>query len=83
MSEIAALGASLLVALILGPALGLTPWLLLAIAVGWIGYQSVQQRRFARWARHPLRRAKGLAPSWAETAGSVHRSVHASRSRTR
>ncbi|MCR9279753.1 MAG: phosphate regulon sensor histidine kinase PhoR [Pseudomonadaceae bacterium] len=83
MSEIAALGASIVLALLVGPALGLTPWLLLAIALAWIAYQSEQHRRFARWARHPLRRARGLAPNWAETAGSVHRSVHTARGRTR
>lgn len=83
MSEVATLGVSLLAAVVVGPALGLTPWLLLAVAIGWIGYQAVQQRRFSGWARHPLRRAKGLSPGWAETAGSVHRSVHTARSRTR
>ncbi len=83
MSEIVALGASLLAVLLVGPVLDLTPWLLLAIALVWIAYQTVQQRRFSRWARHPLRRANGLSSSWADTAGSVHRSVHASRSRTR
>lgn len=83
MIEIAALAVSLLAAFVAGPALGLTPWLLLAIALVWIGYQSVQRRRFSRWARHPLRRAKGLSPGWAETAGSVRRRVRRARSRTR
>ncbi len=72
----------LLLAGALGWYLGAAPWLLLAVAAGWLAYQAVEFARFERWSRRPLRRPDNRSLDWVHPTERLFRALRASRARS-